>query len=141
MRGWAFIGALGALASSLGPEQAMAAPDGVVTLYSNMCINRESGDLNGTRLGFLHLADGNYAFYQDVEGWPKKTEMVKLEPEQFQNSQFNFRVDTGDKTLTEVQGRIVGDAALLTSGGIRLGREKLLRLKRVTYPEKVPGCR
>lgn len=129
------------LALSFSSVPVFAAADGVMTLYSNMCLNGESGDLSGTRLGFLHLADGNYAFYQDVEGWPNKTQMVKLEPEQFRKQRFSFRVDTGRKVLTDVEGRIAGDVALLTSGGIRYRNEKVLRLKRVSFPEKVPACR
>jgi len=120
---------------------AFAADDGRIMLYSNICLHGESGDLLGTRLGFLHLADGSYAFYQEVEGWPNKTQMVKLEPEQFQKSRFSFRVDTGDKVLTEVEGRVVEGAALLSSGGLRNHNEKILRLKRVSFPEKVPACR
>jgi len=129
------------LASSLSSSPVFAAGDGVMTLYSNMCLHGESGDLLGTRLGFIHLADGNYAFYQEVEGWPNTTQMIKLEPEQFQKSRFSFRADTGDKVLRDVEGRIVGGVALLSSGGMRDHNEKILRLKRVSFPEKVPACR
>lgn len=47
-------------------------------LYSNICINRESGDLHGIRIGILDLADANYVFFQTAESWTQGPQIIQL---------------------------------------------------------------
>lgn len=125
----------------LASATAVSAADMVngFALYSNVCLHGESGDLLGTRIALLRLADGVYAMYQESEGWPGEPRMVKLDDGQFKKGRLDFTVQI-DRQSRVVQGRVTDKALLLTSGGLR-NDEKPLRLDRAPLPEKVHACR
>jgi hypothetical protein len=56
----AVLGATGMISSGAGAET----PRAPFTLYSDACLHRESGDVLGTRIGFLNIRGGLYVFYQ-----------------------------------------------------------------------------
>ena len=122
---------------SVSARGAWAADDASFALYSNM--HPESGDVLGTRIALMRLADGTYAFYEESEGWPEKGEVVKLDPDLLKKSRLDFSIMEGGRSFA-ITGRATQTAIFLTSGGYRLD-DKVLRIGRVTLPEKIPLCR
>lgn len=52
------LGVAGASAESVGKREPLR-------VYSDICLNEQSGDLHGTRIIILRLPEGYYAFFQD----------------------------------------------------------------------------
>jgi len=135
-----YLSAVAILAILASSHEVSAAGYSAFTLYSDVCLHQESGDLLGTRLGLLRMVDDTYAFYQLAEGWPGEPQIVKLDEDQLKKSRIDFQASQDGKRFS-VQGRIAGNTIVLTAGGLRDHDEKILRLKKVALPERVPYCR
>ena len=133
--GWSIFLALTFSASLAG---AFEVDDSSFALYSNMCVHPD-GDVLGTRIALMRLADGTYAFYEESQGFPEKGEVVKLDPRLLKKSQLDFTI-TEDGRSFSIKGQITRDSIVLTSGGYRLN-DKPLRIKRAKLPETLSLCR
>lgn len=63
-------------------------PRGIFTLYSDLCLHRQSGDVLGTRIGFLNIRGGTYIFYQASAGELEAPQIMPLPDGQLAKSQF-----------------------------------------------------
>ena len=83
-----------ALAASLPNSSAE-----LVTIYSNLCMHSESGDVLGERL-ILIWEDGTpqTVLFQTIAGWPRQSELVSAE---FDGDVLTFALSGADKATFE----------------------------------------
>jgi hypothetical protein len=143
--------ALGALTMVAGGVHAQVAPLSLASglaLYSDACVNEQSGDLLGTRIGILQLNRGHevYFFYQDAEGEWQEPQIIQLHRGEgdVMGSNISFSVRWGDQTDafhgTVTDKLIVGEFQNPRHTNERDQRQ--FRLLRVSPDQKgYPDCR
>jgi len=105
-------------------------------VYSNLCVEPQSGDIGGTRIILLRLADGDRLIYEYTEGavmWPLFAQRAKVDSKA---GTISFDVRADSETLS-FAGRFTD--AILT--GTFSGKSDSIQLPRVTnLGRPMPTC-
>ncbi|HEY2009537.1 MAG TPA: hypothetical protein VGH23_11140 [Rhizomicrobium sp.] len=92
---------------------ASAAPARPFTLYSDVCYNREGGDVLGTRIGILRLPEASYLYLQFAQGDFEAPQMIKLGPGDLNGGRLTFSAQIVAKGPQSVFHGRVTDAMLM----------------------------
>ena len=133
------------LALYILPGMSAAAAAESVSVYSNVCINQDSGDLNGIRIVILRLGDSPYIAIQQPAGISfAETGLKKLSPDDFGKGKISFPFEyqkkpapfTGTITEKEIVGTFDNKSFMKDYGW------KIIQLRRVPPSQKTYGvCR
>ena len=106
-------------------------------VYSNLCVEPQSGDIGGTRITLLRFADGDKVIYEYTEGavnWPLFAQRGQVDSK---TGAIGFKVQTGSETLS-FEGKFT-DAALTGAFG---GKSESISLPRVADLRRpMPNCK
>jgi hypothetical protein len=130
--GWAV-----AVAPLGGKADAKSPPRYGAVVYSDLCYDKPSDDMGGTRITLLRFGYGDKIVYESTEGavtWPVFAADAKVDAK---TAALSFEVKTNEETLT-FQGTF-NDHALT---GTLSGRSQPLRLRRIVdLGQPVPKCK
>ena len=111
-----------------------------MTVYSDICMHEETGDLLGTRVALLKLPDATYVFFQLAEGELSPPVIGKLLQ---RGETIAFEVDLYGKTLKFI-GTLTNTAitARLSNNGLSPSGSEVFRLPRIRdTTASIPRCR
>jgi hypothetical protein len=104
-----------------------------VIVYSNLCVDRQGGDIGGERLTLIRRPEGDSLVYEYGNGplsAPVAADNLNIKGDVLTASALN------DDAVVFLVARLRADGAVLT------GRGDDRRLRRVTsYAGKIPACR
>lgn len=110
--GFTLLGCLGATVARAG-----GLPGYGVSVYSDLCVQAESGDMGGQRLVLHRFVEGDSVIYEFTAGalsWPQLASEVVLEPKA---GVLSFTVQGVDERARTVIGKFSGDGQRLTLDG------------------------
>ena len=116
-----------------------------LAVYSDVCINKDSGDLNGMRIAILRLGGTPYLLLQ----WARsdsfeEPEMKKISPDDINKGNVKFSTQYGKET-TQFSGKITEKAIVGTFDNKFLMKDygyKIIQLRRAPASQKRFGdCR
>jgi len=133
------------LALNLLPGIPVAAAAESLAVYSNVCINEDSGDLNGIRIVILRLGDAPYLVMQQPSGISfEEAGLKKLSQADLGKGKINFSFEY-QKTPAPFTGKITEKAIVGTFDNKSLNKDygwKTVELRRVSPSQKTYGvCR
>ena len=136
---------IAALVLCLLPNIAVAATAENLAVYSDVCINKDSGDLNGMRVAVLRLGGMPYLVLQWASADTfEDTEIEKLSPDDLGKGKINFSYEY-QKAPTLFTGRITEKAIIGAFNNKSLMQDyghKTIQLRRVPASQKRFGvCR
>jgi len=110
-----------------------------LAVYSNVCLNKDSGDLNGIRIIILRMGDAPYFVMQEPGGILfEESEMKKLSPDDLRKGEINFSFEYAQKPAP-FKGRITKNAIVGTFDNKLLVKDygwKIIQLHRVSPSKK-----
>ena len=107
-------GLLGALAAHAAPR---AQPRYGVFVYSNLCVQADSGDLGGERISLHRFAEGDALVYESTAGalgWPVVASEVNIDPGM---RALYFTLQAPEEAPRTVSGKFSRDGQSLTLDG------------------------
>ncbi|MES2742818.1 MAG: hypothetical protein V4754_17990 [Pseudomonadota bacterium] len=108
---------LGWWGGALAKGGAKGVPGYGVSVYSDLCVQAESGDMGGQRLALHRFLEGDSVIYEFTAGalsWPQLAAEVVLEPKA---GVLSFTVQGGDERARTVLGTFSADGQRLTLDG------------------------
>ena len=130
------------LALYLLPSIPVAAAAESLAVYSNVCINQDSGDLNGIRIVILRLGDATYFVMQQPSGISfEEAVLKKLLPDDLRKGKINFSFEY-QKRPAPFTGTITEKAIVGTFDNKSLDKDygwKTIQLRRVSSRKKTYG--
>lgn len=144
--GLALVAGAGA-AWAAGKSQAKGAqglPRYGVAVYSDLCIQRDSGDIGGQRITFHRFAENDSVIYEFTAGtlsWPVVASDVNLDGD---NGLFDFTIQSVDNQEHTIAGRFARDGKSLTLVGAYCGGDAAMPmvLSKITdFGAKLKQCK
>jgi hypothetical protein len=136
-----FLSALMAQASAATRQHGL--PRYGVAVYSDLCIEQDSGDIGGQRISVHRFAEGDSVFYEFTAGalsWPVVASDVEINDG---TGVLTFTVEGQDGQQRTVIGRFSTDGETLTlDGGYCADASMPMRLAKVRdFGRKLKSCR
>ena len=133
------------LALYLLPGIPLAAAADSLAVYSNVCINKDSGDLNGIRIVVLRLGDASYLAMQQASGISfEEMDLKKISPDELSKGKISFPYEY-QKRSAPFSGTISEKAITGTFDDKSFMKDygwKTIQLRRVSPSQKTYGdCR
>jgi|SoiMethySBSTD1v2_1073268.scaffolds.fasta_scaffold43962_1 hypothetical protein len=117
--------------------------EGNVTVYSDICIHSDSGDLLGARILVMRFREGDYVLFQMAEGVIEAPQIGKANIDS-KTGDIVFRIPESDKLVVTFRGKI-NDQALtgaFDNHWVSGSGEKIFRLpKLIGRQQSFPTCR
>lgn len=115
-----------------------------VAVYSDLCIQRDSGDIGGQRITFHRFAENDSVIYEFTAGtlsWPVVASDVNLDGN---NGLFDFTIQSVDNQEHTIAGRFARDGKSLTLVGAYCGGDAAMPmvLSKITdFGAKLKQCK
>jgi hypothetical protein len=126
----------------IGMAAAGTMPRYGVFVYSNLCIEGDSGDTAGTRITLYRYPEGDRVMYEYAEGAlarPVIADLVKVDE---RSGLLRFAVTRPGAQAETISTRLTNDGEVLSMRGPWCGADVLIRLPRVEdFSRRMQQCR